>query len=473
VAGLVVGDGLLLPIGQGHRLPAGAHQDAVAGHLEVTLEDLVLTGSHREEGGFVDEVGQVGAGHARRAPSHHTEVRIGREALRLRVDDEDRLALADLGEGDDDLAVEPAGAQQGRVEDVGAVGGRDHHDALGGLEPVHLGQHLVEGLLPLVVPTAEAGPALATDRVDLVHEDDRLAHLAGALEEVADAAGTDADEHLHEVRAGDGEERDARLAGDGARDEGLARAGRAYEQHALGDPGADLGEALGRLEEVDDLLDVLLHAVVAGHVGERRAGSLGGVGLGLGAADRHDPAHLALGSALHEPEERHEDGDGDQEGQQADQEARGRGGVVDLDALGPQHLEVGVGDAAVERAGGLELAAVRERAVDGPVGVVDLDALDLAVLHLGHEVGVGDGVLVVGAAEQRPHEEDREGEAEQHPQAPPGHARDGTLPALPALVAGRGRRRRREALGAHGDRIRVGRPEPQPGSDLAWGAGST
>ena len=99
--------------------------------------------------------------------------------LVLRVHLEDRQALLELGQRHDDLAVEAAGAQQRGVEDVGPVGGRHHHDALGGLEAVHLGEHLVEGLLTLVVAAAEAGAALAADRVDLVDEDDRPAELAG------------------------------------------------------------------------------------------------------------------------------------------------------------------------------------------------------------------------------------------------------------------------------------------------------
>ena len=62
-------------------------------------------------------------------------------------------------------------------------------------------EHLVERLLALVVAAAEAGAALAADGVDLVDEDDGPAHLAGRCEQVAHAAGADADEHLHEVRA--------------------------------------------------------------------------------------------------------------------------------------------------------------------------------------------------------------------------------------------------------------------------------
>ena len=154
--------------------------------------------------------------------------------------------------------------------------------------------------------------------------------------------------------------------------------------------------------------------------------------------------------------------DGDQERQQADEEARARRLVDDLDALGAEHIEVGVGDAAVERAGGAELASVGELAGDRAVRVVDLDALDLPVAHLVHEVGVGDLVGVAGAAQQRPEQQDRQREAQEGPQAPARQPRRGQPSTRATLVARRRGRRRGEALGAHGDRIRGGRAEPQP-----------
>lgn len=55
-----------------------------------------------------------------------------------------------------DLAVKPAGAQQRRVEDVGAVGGREDDDASIALKAVHLGQQLVDRLLALVIAAAHA-----------------------------------------------------------------------------------------------------------------------------------------------------------------------------------------------------------------------------------------------------------------------------------------------------------------------------
>ena len=203
---------------------------------------------------LVDQVGEVGAGEAGGLAGERVEVDLAGQRLAAGVDLEDVLAALAVGAVDDDLAVEAAGPQQRRVEDVGPVGGRDQDDVVLHLEAVHLDQQLVQGLLALVVTAAHAGAAVAADGVDLVHEDDAGRVLLGLLEEVADAAGADADEHLDEVRAGDREEGDAGLAGDGAGEQRLAGAGRAVEQDALGDAGAERLELLRVLEEFLDLL---------------------------------------------------------------------------------------------------------------------------------------------------------------------------------------------------------------------------
>src|SRR2546421_620845 len=80
---------------------------------------------------------------------------------------------------------------------------------------------------------AQARAAMAADRVDLVDEDDAGRVLLALLEQVAHAGGADADEHLDEVRTGDGEERHARLARDRSREKGLAGARRSHQQDAL------------------------------------------------------------------------------------------------------------------------------------------------------------------------------------------------------------------------------------------------
>ena len=165
------------------------------------------------------------------------EVDVVGQRHRARVDLEDLLRGPSWSGGlTVHAAVEAAGAQQRRVEDLGAVGRRQHDHALGAGEPVHLGEDLVERLLALVVAAERAAAAArAADRVELVDEDDRRRGLLGLLEQVAHAAGADADDHLDELRRREREERHVRLAGDGARQQRLAGARRAGQQHALRD----------------------------------------------------------------------------------------------------------------------------------------------------------------------------------------------------------------------------------------------
>jgi hypothetical protein len=140
----------------------------------------------------------------------------------------------DVGLVHDHPAVEAAGPQQRRVQDVGPVGGGDDDNVGVGVEAVHLHQDLVQRLLALVVAAAQARAALAAHGVDLVDEDDAGRVALGLLEQVAHAAGAHAHEHLHELRAGDGEEGHAGLAGDGLGHQGLAGAGRATSSTPLG-----------------------------------------------------------------------------------------------------------------------------------------------------------------------------------------------------------------------------------------------
>ena len=157
---------------------------------------------------------------------------------------QDSLAAAHVGGVHDDRAVEAARPEERRIEHVGPVGGGDEDDAIVALEAVHLDEQLIQGLLPLVVAAAEPRAAMAPDRVDLVDEDDAGRVGLALLEEVANPAGADPDEHLHEIRAGHREERPPRLTGHRLGEQRLAGARRSDEQRALGQSSAEPGEFL-------------------------------------------------------------------------------------------------------------------------------------------------------------------------------------------------------------------------------------
>ena len=243
---------------------------------------------------------------------------------------QDLLAADHVRIGHDHLAVETAGTQQGRIEHVGTVGRGDQDDAFIGLEAVHLDQQLVQRLFALVVAAAEAGAAMAADRVDFVDEDDAGRVLLGLLEHVAHARGADADEHFDEVGARDREERNVGFARDRARDQRLAGAGRADQQHAARNASAEALEFSGIAQEFDDLLQILLGFVDAGDVVEGDAAMRLGQHLGARLAE----AHRLAGAALHLARQENPHADQRDEGQPRDEQRHEPGHIVALRTRG-------------------------------------------------------------------------------------------------------------------------------------------
>ena len=234
---------------------------------------------------------------------------------------QDGGAAATVGWVHLDAPVEPPGSQQRRVEHVGAVGRRQDDHALVRVEPVHLGEDLVERLLLLVVAAdAQRGAARPADRVHLVDEDDRRRGRARLAEEVADAGRAHADDGLDELRRRDGEERHARLARDGARQQRLAGPGCADEQHALGH-GAAEALVLGRLlEEVDDLEQLSLHLVDPGDVGEGGGRMLGVVQARAALPEAPEDAARAVAQRRHAAADVHEEEHQEQHRAEAEQQ---------------------------------------------------------------------------------------------------------------------------------------------------------
>ena len=412
MAALVVGDGLALLLGQDAALALGSSDDALHGLLDLVHRDVGAVAPRGQKRGLVHEIHEVGAREARRELGQRAKVDVAGKGLALGVHADYLLAALDVGAVHRDLPVEAAGTQKRWVQDVGAVGGSDEDHGLVLLEAVHLHQQLVERLLALVVPAAQARAALAAHRIDLVDEDDGGSCGFGLLEEVTHAACAHAHEHLHEVRARDGEERHAGLARHGLGQKRLARSRRAHEQHASRDARAQLVEALGLGQEVTDLLELLDGLVHAGHVPELHLGTglLGGLGLGL--AKVHGLAVLTLHLA-HEVDEH---ADEDHRGQHAKQDGidhvvRARvHRVGDLGMLGHEVGQVvGAGVGALEAHERVGVALV---GVALPVGALDLASRELvgerghaAVVDGGHHVARGDGLGPAAAQKRRAHGE--------------------------------------------------------------------
>ncbi len=240
-----------------------------------------------QQRGLVDGVGQVGAGKAGRRLGDLAQIDAVGQGFAAAVDFQDRLPAILVGRVDHHLAVEAAGPQEGLVQDLGTVGGGQENHAHVGLEAVHLDQELVEGLLALVVDRPQMHAPLAADGVQFVDEDDAGGLLLGLLEQVADPRRPHAHEHLHELAAAQREEGHLGLAGHRAGEQRLPGAGQSHQQHALGNLGAQGDVTVGILEKIDDLLQLVLGLVAAGHILEGDARVAVGHQPGPALAEAH------------------------------------------------------------------------------------------------------------------------------------------------------------------------------------------
>ena len=82
VARLVIGGELLLFLGHRHGAALGTHHDLVLGILEFVLGHEPLVAPRSQQCRLVDEVGEVGAGEAGRAPGDDARIDVGRRAAR-------------------------------------------------------------------------------------------------------------------------------------------------------------------------------------------------------------------------------------------------------------------------------------------------------------------------------------------------------------------------------------------------------
>jgi hypothetical protein len=452
VAGLVVGGGELSFSSITRLLRARPKRTLSRASSRSSCSMNSLPASVAPEGRLVDDRGEVGAAEPGRGAGEAEQVDVRPELHLAAVDLQDVHAALHVGQRDVHLPVEAAGAGEGGVEHVDAVGAGDDDHLVVRVEAVHLDEDRVERLLALVVPAgAEARAAAAADGVDLVEEDDAGAVVLRLLEQVADPAGADADEHLDEVGAADREERHVGLAGDRLGEQRLAGAGLADEQHAARDAAAEALELLRVLEELDDLHHLVLGLLDAGHVVERDVRVLLAGDLVLGAAEVAEHAAGAGGVAElaedEEPDEAEDQQPGDEGQEEVDEQAVG---VLDVDlgraALVDHRLPDLVGDDAAVADRGLEVLdraalgggeRVHELARD--LRPVDGHFRDVICVQLVEHVAHRDfaEVLVVAAEQHEQHDgQADEQEPAEHaaPELQPAARAAGPAAAAPAIA---------------------------------------
>src|SRR5581483_7881297 len=94
------------------------------------------------------------------------------------------------------------------------------------------------------------------------------------LEQIPDPGRADANEHLDELRAADGQKRHGRLSSDRLRQKSLACARRTDNQYTLGYLSTELAVALRIAQKVDNFFQFQLGFVNTGYIREAHPGLL-------------------------------------------------------------------------------------------------------------------------------------------------------------------------------------------------------
>ena len=189
---------------------------------------------------------------------------VGGNRLAPQADTEDLAPAFLVGQANRHLDIEPAGPQQGRIQQVRAIRGAQDQHARQFFDAVHLGQELADdALADMGIRIAAA--ASGHQGVQFIEEDDTRAGLAGLLEHLPDSLFRFADVLGQQGRALDRDEVDLALVRHGFGEQGFAAAGRPRQEHAFGRPDAGSRKQgrvfQGPLDGLDQLaLDVLQSA---------------------------------------------------------------------------------------------------------------------------------------------------------------------------------------------------------------------
>ena len=294
--------------------------------------------------------------------------------------------------------VETARTKQCRIQGIRLVRRCQDDDGLRAVEAVHLRQELVQGLLTLIIATHRTVATLLTDGIDLIDEDDTWRLFLRLLEQVTYLRRTHTDEHLDELGAGDGEERNVRLTGYSLRKQGLTGSRRADEQRALRDMCTDLCILIRLLQVVDHLRQKLLRFILTGDVLKGHLVSilrfvLTGIRLSEAAhtteaAARTERARHALAEPVAErPEQKNRENPGQKEIQQRAGLHRDR--LIEVDALPEELLQYLCLGVLVLQSAGLagEILPVYRRDIGDGI-ITQIHLRDGLVVHGVHELRI-------------------------------------------------------------------------------------
>ena len=157
-------------------------------------------------------------------------------------------------------------------------------------------------LLAVGADAVEIGASLA-DSVDFIDEDDTRRFFLRLSEEIPYPGGADADKHFYKTRAGEKEKGHAGFASGGFGQQRFTGTGRAGEQYALGQLGADAVKGFRTFQVVDDFPQLHQGFLYAADIGVFNADHFALDFVGFALAQGHGRIGAAHASQQNIPEQ--------------------------------------------------------------------------------------------------------------------------------------------------------------------------
>ncbi|OPZ71556.1 MAG: hypothetical protein BWY82_01677 [Verrucomicrobia bacterium ADurb.Bin474] len=233
MSGFMVGYNLLvLIIHEAPTLPPIGN--LFAGFIHFGCFNLVLSVTGGNQRRFVEQVRQISPGETGSVPGRDGKIHLAAQLDLLGMDLQDLIASIQVGQVDHNLTVKTAWPQQCTVQDIRAIGCSNDDHPFVSIKTVHLDQQRIQGLLALVVSSAQAGSTLTANCVNLIDENQARRILATLFEHIPNPGGAHPDKHFNKIGTRNGEKRHIRLTGHSFGQQGFSCSRRAHHQYALG-----------------------------------------------------------------------------------------------------------------------------------------------------------------------------------------------------------------------------------------------
>src|SRR6266487_4584941 len=214
-------------------------------------------------------------------------------------------------------AVEAARAQERYIKTIGTVRRGNYHYRLTVIEAIHLHQQLVERLFALIIGI-NTGATLSTDGINFVDKDDARGSFLCLLKQVADAAGTNTNQHFHKFRTRHREERYSSLASNCTCQQCFASSRRSNQQHAAWNLATQTLELLRRLQKLNYFLQLVLRLIHTCHISKSGTRTVFQYQLGATLAETKDALLSLRRTATEEKDSTYQE----DPGQEIDQHAQ-------------------------------------------------------------------------------------------------------------------------------------------------------